>query len=178
MSQAVEAVFPYLGTCGWYRRWLAGEAEQPQGHALTRATMSDGQILSVPVEGGNRRLRCTLTPSQLQRLTLSDHGAWSRVHLGAIRALYGRAPYFLHYIPALEEIYGGVRAGDSFHRFTAALHSLFVADIDAESFRHMRLHEPKLFAALRAERMVQMPDCATLLHAFMLLGPETPFALF
>ena len=132
----------------------------------------------MPVEGGNRRLRRTLTQSQLQGLTLSDHGAWPRVHLGAIRALYGRAPYFLHYFQALEEIYGSVRAGDSFPAFTAALHSLFWQGIDPAPFRRMRSEEPELFAALRAERMAQTPDEATLLHAFMLLGPEAPFALF
>lgn len=177
MEEEEETVFPYLGSCGWYRRWLSGEACQPQGHALTRLSLPGGQFLSVPVEGGYRRLRRTLTQQQLRALTLSDHADWPRTHLGAIRAAYGRAPYFAHYVPALERIYGAVRPGDSFSAFTCALHDVLLGHFDPAPFRRMKTEAPTLFAALKAERMPKAPDTASILHACMELGPETPFAL-
>ena len=131
----------------------------------------------MPVEGGYRRLRRTLTPQQLRALTLSDHADWPRTHLGAIRAAYGRAPYFAHYVPALERIYCAVRPGDSFSAFTCALHDVLLGHFDPAPFRRMKTEAPTLFAALKAERMPKAPDTASILHACMELGPETPFAL-
>lgn len=177
MMDEPEIIFPYLGSCGWYARWLSSQACQLQGHALTRLELPGGQLLSVPVAGGYRRLRRTLTLPQLRALTLSDHADWPRTHLGAIRAAYGRAPYFAHYFPALERIYQAVQPGDSFALFTRALHDVFFAAVDPEPFRRMKTDRPALFAVLKAERQARVHAYAGILHAFLELGPETPFIL-
>ncbi|MCI5833875.1 MAG: WbqC family protein [Prevotella sp.] len=173
-----SGVFPYLGSSGWYRRWFGSSTfPQPQGHDLVRTLLSADTTLSLPVQGGFRRLRHTLSEQSLCALTLSDHAAWPANHLGAIKALYGKAPYFDHYFPALQRIYGSVSAGQPLHLFTLALHNVFFHNLPLRAFFIKSQSQPLLFAALRSERLPQAPDELSVLHAFMNLGPETPFTL-
>ena len=83
-----SGVFPYLGSSGWYRRWFGSSTfPQPQGHDLVRTLLSADTTLSLPAQGGFRRLLHTHSEQSLCALTHSDHAAWPANHLGAIKAL-------------------------------------------------------------------------------------------
>ena len=77
----------------------ADRITEVSGKSFARLLLPD-TILTIPVEGGaailKRRNACPI---------LSEHGKWRREHLGAIRTIYGRTPYFIHLMPRLEEIY-------------------------------------------------------------------------
>ena len=125
MAQVSASPLPYAAPAGWYAARLAracgrGGAVFPvASRALARCSIAAGrsgaEVLSVPVEGGARTLR--RMPAEPVRL--SEHGGWRRVHWGALTAAYGRAPYFEHLAPALEEIYG--RPWEYLHEFCAAI---------------------------------------------------------
>lgn len=180
----MTGVFPYWGSCDWYREWLEGGCKglfpQAQGHSLTRTLLDKEEMLTVPVEGGYRRLRRTLPEESLRRLRLSDHGNWRHTHAEALKALYGKAPYFSHYYPGIAAIYAEARGGDNFAAFTAALHGCLAtlfSDAALEPFRRMRISNPTLFEALHRERKPLAPPQLSVLHAVFHLGPEAPFAL-
>ena len=54
----------------------------------------------MPVAGGSSAAK-RLKPSQLE---ISDHGDWTRIHLGAIEAAYRREPYFQHFFPEIASV--------------------------------------------------------------------------
>lgn len=187
-----EGVWPYWGSCRWYRLWIAEESfPQAQGHDLTRTTISNSSThqlnnssthqLTVPLEGGFRQLRRTLCQEALLRLRLSGHGSWQHVHTEALRAIYGRAPYFNHYFPAIAAVYASAHEGDSFAIFTRRLHGCLERVLGKEAlapFRKMREQEPELFASLHEERATCALPHLSILHPLFHLGPEAPFALF
>lgn len=67
---------------------------------LIGSNSPDGMVLTVPVVGGSSAAK-RLKPEQLE---ISAHGDWTRIHLGAIEAAYGREPYFQHYFPGIAGI--------------------------------------------------------------------------
>lgn len=112
-------VVPYLPTLRWYAVWFGSrcrgmEEEESQAYAnrvcgisgkdFARTVIASptGPVrLSVAVEGGAPRLKRTGAESAV---SLSDHGNWPHVHLGAIEAIYGRAPYYQYLMPELHDI--------------------------------------------------------------------------
>lgn len=186
-----EGVWPYWGSCGWYRLWIAEESfPQAQGHDLTRTTISNSSTLqfnnstthqlTVPLEGGFRQLRRTLCKEELSGLRLSGHGGWQHNHKEALRAIYGKAPFFSHYFPAIAEVYDSIREGDSFAAFTRRLHGIVegvLGEKALEPFLGMREKEPELFAALHRERGGYALSQLSILHPLFHLGPEMPFSL-
>lgn len=94
---------PYLPTTVWCR---GGEmpCKVNHGRFLTRTRIwsnaPGGMVLTVPVEGG-----ATAVKSQKPHMMrISGHGDWTRIHLGAIEAAYGKEPYFQHFFPEIAEI--------------------------------------------------------------------------
>ena len=194
-----EGVWPYWGSCEWYRLWIAEESfPQAQGHDLTRITISNSSThqlfnpstqqlndssthqLTVPLEGGFRQLRRTLCKEELSGLRLSGHGGWQHNHKEALRAIYGKAPFFSHYFPAIAEVYDSIREGDSFAAFTRRLHGIVegvLGEKALEPFLGMREQEPELFAALHRERGGYALSQLSILHPLFHLGPEMPFSL-
>lgn len=67
---------------------------------LIESNAPEGMVLTVPVVGGSSATK-RLKPQQLE---VSDHGDWTRIHLGAIEAAYGREPYFPHLFPEIATI--------------------------------------------------------------------------
>lgn len=59
-----------------------------------------GLPLTVPVTGGAKGLKDSAADP-----LLSEHGKWRREHLGALKTVYGKAPYFDHLARLLEEVY-------------------------------------------------------------------------
>lgn len=94
-------VVPYAAPIEWYVDWLGLQLglteniDSPVGKELNRCRIMGAnrlQTLSVPIEGGSRNLRLPY-----DKIMVSEHGSWRRVHWGAIFSAYGRAPYFEHY---------------------------------------------------------------------------------
>lgn len=99
----ISGLPPYLPSTAWCR-----SGEKPcmvqSGRFLTRTRIwsnaPEGLVLTVPVEGGSAAVK-RLDPHALR---ISAHGDWTRIHLGAIEAAYGKEPYFQHFFPEIAEI--------------------------------------------------------------------------
>lgn len=92
---------PYLGSVEWYRAWLrrrlGADTPLPRQGAYNRALIRGAggeQTLSVPIEGGRRRLH--LFPGR--DLPLSEHDDWRHKHLQALASAYGALPYYPYII--------------------------------------------------------------------------------
>lgn len=85
---------PYLASTRWIRE--KGNSFNIKSRDYTRTLIESnsagGIVLTVPVAGGSSAVK-RLTP---EKLNISGHGDWTRIHLGAIEAAYGREPYFQH----------------------------------------------------------------------------------
>lgn len=111
---------PYLASTRWYAEWLravrnglsdaegcieANRLTGIKGKDFSRTSIASGDeviTLSVAVAGGAGKLRNMADPG---RALLSLHGNWPHVHLGALEAVYGRAPFYSHLRPELQAIY-------------------------------------------------------------------------
>lgn len=178
-----------------YSEWLAslledGEAVFPEvrGKAQARALMAGGAVLTVPVAGGSgvlKRARVRYANQERDEgdgcgeLMISDHGRWREVHLGSLKAIYGKAPYFPYLFPEVERIYrerSHGRLGD----FTEALHDLACDWLGVRddgvmaSLREARRIEPGLLERLAKERRRGEYSIFDLLFR---LGRESLFAL-
>ncbi len=67
---------------------------------LIDSNRDEGMTLTVPVVGGSSAVK-RQKPSELR---ISGHGDWTRIHLGAIEAAYGKEPYFQHLFPQIASI--------------------------------------------------------------------------
>lgn len=94
----------YLPTAAWIRAFLKGSplqmAKRDYSRTLVEGNLPGGQTLSVPILGGSAAIKRL----PLTELRISAHGDWTRIHLGALEAAYGREPYFQHYFPHIAGI--------------------------------------------------------------------------
>lgn len=73
----------------------------PREYMRTTIITSAGrQMLSVPIVGGTSVVK-RQPPDEWM---ISDHGHWTRVHLGALEASYSRTPFFPHFFPGLHRL--------------------------------------------------------------------------
>ncbi len=136
-------VVPYLASAIWYREYLRARLEDAADDAegilrankkcvdrareLCRSSVAGahGQqpvLLSVPIAGGASTVKGVL-PS---RWSLSSHGRWQPIHLGALQAAYGSTPFYTHCMDLLAPVIDrplDVEA-DDFARLTADIHSI------------------------------------------------------
>ena len=118
-------MIPFAAPAEIYSEWIRNMIENgpdapfpdPGGKERPRTLTEGDLMLSVPVAGG----AASLKRKYLTNPVISGHGRWQDVHLGALKAAYGKAPYFIHFFPALEEIYGGMSTG-SLEKFNLKLH--------------------------------------------------------
>ncbi|MDE6342830.1 MAG: WbqC family protein [Muribaculaceae bacterium] len=93
---------PYLASTIWMRS--RGKGMSLQGRDYTRTLVgsnrAEGQVLTVPVEGGSSAVK----RGPVSSLRVSGHGDWPRIHLGALEAAYGKEPYFAHLFPEIAEV--------------------------------------------------------------------------
>lgn len=118
-------MLPFAASAEYYSRYLAsrlaGDDSLPEvkGKDRVRTLIAGGQRLSLPVEGGG----AVIKRRDADDAMLSDHGRWQDVHLGALKAVYGRTPFFIHLFPEIEEIYRNKSEG-KVADFTSALHEM------------------------------------------------------
>lgn len=120
-------MIPFAASASRYSEWLralmAEGAEVPfpsvGGKEQARVEIAQGLMLSVPVMGGGSVLK----RHDCRDVMISSHGRWQEVHLGALKAVFGKTPYFLHIYPEVENIYKIYGEG-SLEELNLALHRL------------------------------------------------------
>lgn len=149
-------------------RLSADRITEVSGKSFARLFLPD-TILTIPVEGGaailKRRNACPI---------LSEHGKWRREHLGAIRTIYGRTPYFIHLMPRLEEIYDNSQ-GISLEEFNSRLLDLVLSMIDRDALT-MRMTVDSSRLIRQEKRLLIDPDLS-ILDALFHMGKEVTLAL-
>lgn len=90
---------PYLPSTRWMRCFGNGMDLKTRDYTRTRicSNTPGGIVLTVPVVGGASAAK-RLKPD---RLMISDHGDWTRIHLGALDAAFGKEPFFQHLFPEI-----------------------------------------------------------------------------
>ncbi|MDE6379123.1 MAG: WbqC family protein [Muribaculaceae bacterium] len=97
-----ECIPPYLAATEWVQGKLGSGSLKTRSYTRTliESNAPEGMVLTVPVVGGASAAK-RLKPAHLE---ISDHGDWTRIHLGAIEAAYGREPYFQHLFPEIAAV--------------------------------------------------------------------------
>lgn len=157
-------IIPFAPSAAWYAAWLRARCKGlPEAESIAAANIATGItgkeyarcriigngneiILSMAIEGGAARLKRT---SFIPSAQLSDHGNWRHVHLGAIEAAYGRAPYFQHLFPIISEVYSSTTK--SLAAFNMSLHKAISGflSIPEQNLQHnSRQTDPDIMAYL------------------------------
>lgn len=141
----------------------------------TRTPIAGGLLLTLPIAGGSGSVKHTAPESWL----LSDHGRWPHLHFEALRAAYGRTPYFAHLAPRLEPIYGSPPPG--FKEFVGRLEAEMLDFMQFEAswprLIELRDSDSERYAALCREKAGQADFSLSAFDALFRLGPEAIFAL-
>ncbi len=98
----MEIIPPYLPSAVWLQGKVPAKSLKTRDYTRTliESNSPEGMILTVPVVGGSSAAK-RLKPEQLE---ISGHGDWTRIHIGAIEAAYGKEPYFQHLFPEIADI--------------------------------------------------------------------------
>lgn len=143
----MEAI-PYFPSLEFCRLWMAARLEgfgdfealkiakkriglKPRDMARGYVAGANGQtrlLLSVAIEGGASAIK--RLPAE--RLRLSCHGEWPKLHLRAMETAYSSTPYYRHYIPGIKDVLESVTPGMSFAEMTSELHKVMKDALDAE----------------------------------------------
>ena len=93
---------PYLASTVWFQKKPGAPLFKTREYTRTliESNSPEGMVLTVPVVGGSSAAK-RLRP---ECLSVSGHGDWTRIHLGAIEAAYRREPYFLHLFPEIASV--------------------------------------------------------------------------
>ena len=161
--------------------WMQGKAERRSlktrdfTRTLIESNAPEGIILTVPVVGGSSAAK-RLKPEMLE---ISDHGDWTRIHLGAIEAAYGREPYFQHLFPEIEDVI------DPFPEHLAMLNVLlmekmmnFIGYANAiEEVRNLRESNPERCSAIARRLEKKIDPAHSFLEPLFRFGPDAIFLL-
>ncbi len=95
----MEIIPPYLASTTWLQGRATSSTLKTRDYTRTliESNNPEGIVLTVPIAGGSSAAK-RLKP---ESLVISDHGDWTRIHLGAIEAAYGKEPYFVHLFPEI-----------------------------------------------------------------------------
>ena len=170
-----SAIPPYLPTPGWYAAFMRSGGDIASANSRLGISGKDfvraairGQLLSAAVEGGSGRLKGRHDVSGIR---LSDHGNWPHVHLGALEARYGRAPYYQYVMPGLRRILDNppetlAELNMRLHRHVMTFLTAFPSDLPPG-------------ARERAGELKESADPAlSIIDTLMNLGPETSLLLY
>lgn len=142
---------------------------------LIESNSPEGMVLTVPIVGGSSSAK-RLKPNQLE---VSDHGDWTRIHLGAIEAAYGREPYFQHLFPDIAAIIS------SHPQHLARLNVLLMEKMMAfigfseqiGSIETLRESNQKRFSAIERRLESKIDTRHSFLEPLFRLGPDAIFLL-
>ena len=179
-------MIPFAASASRYSEWLRAlmdeGAEVPfpsvRGKEQARVEIAPGMVLSVPVSGGASILK----RRDCSEVMISDHGRWQEVHLGALKAVFGKTPYFQHIYPEIENIYRKYGEG-RLEDFNLTLHRLVIHWLGAddeesiESLLTMSQERRLLIKRIGEERKKEIDMNHSIFGALFRLGRESLFAL-
>ncbi|MDE7409153.1 MAG: WbqC family protein [Muribaculaceae bacterium] len=172
-----EALPPYLAST----LWMQGKADRKTlktrdyTRTLIESNSPEGMVLTVPVVGGSSAAK-RLKPEDLE---VSDHGDWTRIHLGAIEAAYGREPYFQHFFPEIASVIA------QYPQQLVGLNVLlmekmisFIGYPDAiEDIRNLRKANPERCEAIYRRMEAKVNPDHSFIEPLFRLGPDAIFLL-
>lgn len=166
---------PYLASTLWMQGKVGTLRTREYTRALIESNSPEGIVLTVPVVGGAsaaKRLKAAL-------LEVSGHGDWTRIHLGAIEAAYGREPYFQHIFPDIAAII------TDYPQHLAQLNVLLMEKMmefigfseQIKSIEAMRESNPERCAAIVRRLESKIDTRHSFLEPLFRLGPDSIFLL-
>ncbi|MCM1153295.1 MAG: WbqC family protein [Muribaculum sp.] len=174
---------PYLPSLEWYAQRvsvLLGTDTVVLEHpalrrSLMRCLIKGDKMLSVPITGGGSVLK----HADPRKWEVSDHGRWTDVHLGALSAEYGTAPFYRHFMPELEPLIRN--HPDNAMAFTKSLclwieRKLKVREL-LPYLRDLSHSDINLYMRKRTEILTQCDPSLSVIDPLFRLGPEAIFAL-
>lgn len=176
MEMTVRAGMPpYLAST----RWCQGKAGALKTRDYTRTLIGsnspEGMTLTVPVAGGASAVK-RMGPDELM---ISDHGEWTRIHLGAIEAAYGREPYFQHLFPEIEEIICGYPKylSDLNVSLMGCLMGFLNFSDSYPEVERLRLKNPQRCSDIRTRLQSKVDPAHSLMEPLFRFGQDTLFML-
>lgn len=174
ISSAIPPYLPSLSRLAGMES-AAGMPAREYSRTLIGSNTPGGMLLTVPLTGGASAAK-RLPPRLLE---ISDHGDWTRIHLGAIDAAYGREPYFQHCFP---EIAAAITA---YPRMLADLNRTLLAvmlesigyEAAGEEMSRLRGSRPARYASIRERLLRKIDPAHALIEPIFRLGPDTLFLL-
>ncbi len=173
----MEVIPPYLPSTVWLQGKIPQNALKTRDYTRTliESNSHEGMVLTVPVVGGSSAAK-RLKP---QHLEVSGHGDWTRIHLGAIEAAYGKEPYFPHLFPEISEAIG---------HYPQQLASLNVLLLDKmmdflgyrnaiEEIGKLRKESPKRCMDIARRLESKINPLHSFLEPLFRLGPDSIFLL-
>jgi len=177
-------MIPFAARASYYLFSLSSDAcsseerEEIEGRKeAARSAIAGGLVLSVPLEGG----ASVLKRRSSRPIMISQHGRWQDVHLGALRAAYGRTPFFPYLFPRIEEIYREKSEGP-LADFNSALHDLAVEWLGLregikEELRKMKKENPDRFSEITGAIGAKINMEYSIFDTLFRLGKESVFGL-
>lgn len=110
---------------------------------------------------------------------ISSHGDWTRIHLGAMEAAYGKEPYFQHFFPEIADIIGGFPPKlETLNRrlLEAMLRQIRYAD-EIDGIRRMRMRAPERFASIERRLFAGIDPEHSMIEPLFRFGKDTLFLL-
>ncbi len=173
----MEVIPPYLPSTVWLQNKIPQQSLKTRDYTRTliESNSHEGMVLTVPVVGGSSAAK-RLKPSELE---ISGHGDWTRIHLGAIEAAYGKEPYFTHLFPEIAEAIG---------HYPQHLASLNVLLLDKmmdflgyrkaiEEIKKLRETNPKRCMDIARRLESKINPLHSFLEPLFRLGPDSIFLL-
>lgn len=168
---------PYLPSTEWFQHKVdAGNLKtRDYTRTLIASNSQEGMVLTVPVAGGASAVKRLRLPD----LQISGHGDWTRIHLGAIDAAYGREPYFQHLFPDIASIIS------DYPKHLAQLNVLLMEKMlgfigyskEIDGIRKLRMSNPERCAAITSRLNSKIDSSRSFLEPLFRLGPDAIFLL-
>lgn len=168
---------PYLASTSWLRGEVDPSTLKTRDYTrtLVESNSQNGMVLTVPVVGGSSAAK-RLKP---ERLEVSDHGDWTRIHLGAIDGAYGREPYFRHLFPEIAAII--IEYPQQLARLNVLLMEKmmdFIGYADViEGVRNLRTCNPERYSDIHRRLESKIDPAHSFLEPLFRLGPDAIFLL-
>ncbi len=177
MEMTMFGIPPYLPSTLWMQGNADLMALKTRDYTRTRieANTPEGMVLTVPVVGGGSAAK-RLKPSDLE---ISEHGDWTRIHLGAIEAAYGREPYFQHLFPEIAKVIA------DHPKHLVSLNVLLLGKMmdflgyrDAiEEIRKLRETHPQRCTDIERRLLLKVNPAHSFIEPLFRLGPDAIFLL-
>ena len=177
LQSSVFRLPPYLASTAWMQGKVDLKKLKTRDYTRTliESNAPEGMVLTVPVTGGSSAVK-RLKPELLE---VSAHGDWTRIHLGAIEAAYGREPYFQHLFPEIAAVI------EHYPQHLASLNVLLMEKMmdfigyrdNLSEIEALRERHPERCAAIVSRLESKIDLRHSFLEPLFRLGPDAIFLL-